>query len=134
MSLAFTKDLEVGVKKVDDQHKELIERINAVTAMGVKSATKEETQKTIDLLNEYVTKHFRDEEALQAATPGYPKMAEHKALHKAYLAEIQKLKQEFQKNGPSAAFTVAMSNSIIGWIVRHIKTVDVEFGKYYNAK
>ena len=134
MALTLTKEMEVGVKKIDDQHRELIERINAVTHMGVKAASKEETQKTIDLLNDYVIKHFKDEEALQAQTPAYPKMAQHKEQHRLYLQELQKLKAEFLKNGPSAAFSISLNNSVINWIVRHIKTVDVEFGRYYNAK
>jgi hemerythrin len=131
--ITLSKDMETGVAKIDAQHKELVDRINAVTAMGAKSATKEETQKTLDLLGEYIVKHFNDEEALQQQS-GYPKYEAHKGQHQQYVAEFQKLKKEFMTNGQSPKFTLDLSNSIISWIVKHIKSVDVEFGKFYNTK
>jgi hemerythrin len=131
--ITLSKDMETGVAKIDAQHRELVDRINAVTAMGAKSATKEETQKTLDLLGEYIVKHFSDEEALQEQA-GYPKYEWHKGQHQQYVAEFQKLKKEFMTNGQSPKFTLDLSNSIINWIVKHIKSVDVEFGKFYNTK
>ena len=130
--ITITKDMEVGVLLIDTQHKELVDRLNAVTSMGVKSVSKEETQKTLDLLGDYIVKHFNDEEALQKQS-GYPKYEWHKAQHQQYIGEFQKLKKEFATNGYSAKFTLDLSNSIINWIVRHIKSVDVDFGKHYNS-
>jgi len=131
--ITLSKDMETGVAKIDAQHKELIDRLNAVTSMGVKSVSKEETQKTLDLLGEYIVKHFRDEEALQKQS-GYLKYEWHKGQHQLYITEFQKLKNEFAANGHSAKFTLDLSNSIINWIVRHIKSVDADFGKYYTAQ
>ena len=131
--ITISKDMETGVPKIDTQHKELVDRLNAVTSMGMKSISKEETQKTLELLGEYIVKHFNDEEALQKQS-GYPRYEWHKGQHQLYVAEFQKLKAEFAKNGASSKFTLDLSNSIIKWIVSHIKSVDVEFGKYYNSK
>ena len=131
--ITISKDMEVGVAKIDTQHKDLVDRLNAITAMGTKSSSKEEIQKTLDLLGEYVVKHFTDEEALMKQS-AYPKLESHKELHKLFIAEFQKLKKEFMANGCSAKFSLDLRNSIINWIVRHIKSVDVEFGKYYNSK
>jgi hemerythrin len=130
--IVLTKDMVVGVAKIDSQHKELIDRLNAVISMGTKSVSKEETQKTLDFLGYYIVKHFGDEEILQQQS-GYPKYEWHKGLHKFYIDEFQKLKKEFAANGVSAKFTLDLSNSIVNWIVKHIKSVDVEFGKHYQA-
>jgi len=129
--ITLTKELETGVTKIDEQHRELINRINAVTSMGAKSASKEETQKTIDLLGAYIVRHFSDEEELQKQC-GFPNYESHKKLHKQFIDEFQNLKKDFIANGPSPKFTLTMNNSIIAWIVRHIKTSDVEFGKYFK--
>ena len=131
--ITLTKDMLVGVPKIDAQHEELIDRLNKVTSMGAKSVSKEETQKTIDLLGEYIVKHFGDEEVLQKQS-GYPKYEWHKGQHQIYVGEFQKLKREFASNGISAKFTLDLNNSIINWIVRHIKSVDVEFGKFYRSR
>jgi hemerythrin len=124
--------MEVGVPKIDSQHRELVDRLNAVIALGTKSVSAEETQNTLDLLGEYIVKHFGDEEALQKQS-GYPKYEWHKGQHQIYVGEFAKLKKEFAANGVSAKFTLDLNNSIINWIVRHIKTVDVEFGKHYRS-
>ena len=131
--ITLSKDMEVGVAKIDEQHKELIGRINDVTAMGAKSVSKEETQKTIDLLGEYIVKHFRDEEMLQVQC-GYPKREWHHGQHQIFQNAYLDIKREFAETGPSAKFTLDMSQKIIDWIVRHIKSADVEFGRYYRSK
>lgn len=130
--ITLSKDMEVGVQKIDAQHKELVDRLNAVLALGAKSITKEETQKTLDLLGDYIVKHFRDEELLQKQS-GYPQYEWHKSQHQHYIDEFTELKKEFAANGASAKFTLDLNNSIVNWIVRHIRSVDVEFGKYYRS-
>ena len=131
--IALSKSMEVGVSKIDTQHKELIDRINAVSAMGLKAASREETQKTLDLLGAYIIKHFSDEEALQKQS-NYSKYEWHKGQHASYIAEFNKLKNEFTANGHSPMFTLTMNNSIINWIVKHIKSADVELGKHLKSK
>jgi hemerythrin len=131
--IELTKDMEIGVPKIDDQHRMLVERLNTLTGMGAKAVSKEETQKTLDLLDRYVVEHFRDEEELQIES-GYPKYEWHKSQHQLYIIELENLKKEFDANGFSVKFTMDLNFSIIGWIVRHIKTVDGEFGKYYREK
>ncbi|MCL2617038.1 MAG: hemerythrin family protein [Defluviitaleaceae bacterium] len=129
----FTPDLETHVPKIDNQHKELFKRINEVVAMGAKSVNKEETDKTLVLLGDYIKEHFRDEEELQKKS-GYPKYEWHRDQHKQYIDSFNKLKAEYTKNGPSAMFTLQLNKSIIEWIVKHIKHVDIELGKFINQK
>jgi len=131
--LTISKDMETGVAKIDTQHMELVNRINAVTSMGTKSTSAEETRKTLDLLGAYIVKHFNDEEQLMKQS-GFPKLESHKGQHQHYISDFEKLKKEFTLNGASPKFTLELSSSIINWIVRHIKSVDVEFGKYYNTQ
>ena len=131
--ITLDKSMEIGVTIIDVQHKELIDRINTVSSMGMKSATKEEIQKTIDLLGSYILKHFRDEEDLQKQA-GFPKYEWHKGQHQIYIGEFEKLKKEFADNGASPKFMLNLNNSIISWIVKHIKYADVEFGKFYKGR
>ena len=131
--ITLTKDMEVGVAKIDEQHKELIDRINSISIMGSKCFSKEETQKTLDLLGKYVVQHFGDEEALQKQC-NYPKYEWHKAIHQNFIDDFIKLKEEFTKKGASFNFTVELNKRIVSWIVKHIKSVDVEFGKFYASQ
>ena len=129
----LSKDMQVGVLEIDTQHKELIDRLNSLMSMGHDAASKEETQKTLNMLEEYIIKHFSDEEELQRKN-NYPEYEAHRKLHQLYINEFEKLKKEFDANGHSLKFTMDLNNSIINWIVKHIKSADVELGKFLKDK
>ena len=131
--LSLTKDMETGVEKIDTQHRELISRINGVLAAGEKSASKEETKKTVDYLGEYIVKHFSDEQEIHRKSK-YPKAEEHKGKHNLFINDFTKLENEFVANGNSMEFTMKLNSSLITWIVKHIKGDDVEFGRYYKEQ
>jgi hemerythrin len=126
----LTKDMETGIAQVDSQHRELVNRLNTVASMGVKAVSKEETQKTLDLLDAYIVEHFGSEEALQKQC-GYPKYDWHVGQHKLFHKSFLDLEAEFAANGHSPKYTLDLNRSIINWIMTHIRTADVEFGKYY---
>jgi hemerythrin len=131
--ITLSKDMEVGVLEIDTQHMELVNRLNALTSMGHDAVSKDETQKTMDLLEEYIVKHFADEEELQRKN-NYPEYESHRKMHQLYIGEFQKLKKEFADNGHSLKFTMDLNNSLINWIVKHIKSADVELGKFLKSK
>jgi hemerythrin len=130
--ITISKDMEVGIVKIDEQHKELVDRVNALSSMGSKSFSKEETQKTLDFLGKYVAQHFADEEALQKEC-NYPKYEGQKEIHQKFVGDVIKVKEEYKKNGASLKFTLDLNRQIISWIVRHITCDDVEFGKFYAS-
>ena len=131
--VTLSKDMEVGVLEIDTQHLELVNRLNSLMSMGHDAVSMEETQKTLDLLEEYIVKHFADEEELQRKNK-YPEYEAHKKLHKLFIGEFEKLKREFATSGHSLKFTMDLNNSLINWIVKHIKSADVELGKFLKNK
>ena len=130
--LTLSKDLEVGVLEIDSQHMELINRINSLLAIGHDAVSKEETQKTLDMLGEYVVKHFSDEEGLQKKN-NYPEYEAHRKMHQFFIDEFKNLEKEFAASGHSLKFTMDLNNSLINWIVKHIKSADVELGKFLKS-
>ena len=127
--IQLSKDMEVGVVEIDAQHMELVNRLNALLSMENNVDSKEESQKTLNMLEEYIIKHFSDEEELQKKNK-YPEYEAHKKLHQSFIDEFEKLKKEFEVNGHSLKFTMDLNNSLINWIVKHIKSADVELGKF----
>ena len=122
--------MKTGIIDVDSQHMELVNLINGLTLLGGKAASKEETEKAIDFLGDYVVKHFKDEEELQKSS-GYPNYNNHAAIHNLFIMEFQKLRNRFFENGPSPLFTLTLNNTVIAWVITHIKGADKEFGDYY---
>ena len=130
--ITLSKDMEVGIALIDKQHRGLIDRLNEITELCTKRIdNKAETKKTLDLLADYVVKHFKDEEEIMAKTK-YPQLALQKQQHAQYIAELNALQKEFAANGQSHRFSLELRNSIIDWIVKHIKSSDLAFGRYYR--
>jgi hemerythrin len=121
--------MEVGVVEIDAQHRELVNRINALMSVEHDVDSGEETQKTLNMLEEYIVKHFADEEELQRKNK-YPEYESHKKMHQLFIGEFEKLKKEFEANGHSLKFIMDLNNSLINWLVKHIKSADVELGKF----
>jgi Hemerythrin len=62
MDLIWDKMWSVGVDKIDRQHKELFNRINLLVCSMKSAKGKEEMITTLNFLEEYVIRHFNDEE------------------------------------------------------------------------
>jgi len=130
--ITLSKDMEVGVIEIDAQHKELVDRLNKLMSMGNDAFSKDETQKTLSMVGDYIITHFADEEKIQRQNK-YPDYEAHRKLHQQYISEFQKLKKEFSENGHSLKFTMDLNNSLIKWIVNHIKSDDVKLGKFLKT-
>jgi hemerythrin len=129
----YTLDLHTHVALLDEQHEEMISRINAVEAIEDDAISHAEADKILNFLGEYIIKHFGDEEELQRKT-GYPHYDWHHSLHQWYIAEFHRMRQEFFKNGPTPEFRRLLEKSMMNWFVKHIINVDVILGKHINQR
>ena len=131
--LKFTPDLEIGVPKIDNQHKELLNRLNVLIELGQNAVNKSETEKTLDFLGSYVVKHFGDEEVFQLLC-NYPKHIQHRKEHLDFVDTFQKLKQKYLQKGVSPEFTNELTASIVEWTVQHIRGSDMDIGKFVHSQ
>ena len=72
MKYTLTPDLTL----IDSQHRLLLDTVNTLMDACSSGKGREQIQSTLTFLNDYVAKHFRDEERLQMQT-SYPGYAEH---------------------------------------------------------
>jgi hemerythrin len=128
--MLWDKTLETGIESIDAQHKELFRRIDMLS-------DKNNDKKMVDMLaflEEYVHVHFRDEEALHLKSK-YPKAAEHKSYHAAYVDIIKKLKERLKSEGDTLLVRLEVNKTVFGWLKDHILVHDKEFSRFYkNAK
>ncbi|MCL1988784.1 MAG: hemerythrin family protein [Firmicutes bacterium] len=130
---SVTPDLTVHVDLIDREHAELFKHINAVYELKDHRGSMDEAAQVIQYLGDYIVTHFTHEEELQLKS-GYPKIEWHKGLHRTYRTSFEILKKEYEKFGYSEAFAQTLNMSIANWIVKHIKYVDVEMGKFMNGE
>ncbi len=134
MAIEWTEDLATGVKEIDDQHKELFKRINRLLDACKRGEGREEIDKVILFLGNYVTDHFGTEERLMNRY-GYPEAESHKTLHENFLKRFSELKDELYTKG-ERLIAVIETNQLLGdWWISHIGKVDRVLGdflKKYN--
>jgi hemerythrin-like metal-binding protein len=136
--MEWTKDLSVGIEEIDEQHKELISRINDLVDSVRQHVCKYKIGDVIKFLEEYIFVHFGDEEGLMKKY-GYPDYPAHKAQHEYFIREFADLKIELEKleggkKRGSYDLSVETNRIVVDWILDHIAKVDKRLGAYLKTK
>ena len=122
MGFQWTPDLKVGVHSIDQRHKEIFRRVDALVEATSKGGGRERLAELLPFLGSYV-EHFGDEErAMRSA--GYPDFARHAQLHAAFRADVAALRKRFEMEGASTALTLAVQKRLVEWLVHHVKRED----------
>jgi hemerythrin len=124
--MLWTKSLETGVAKIDEQHKELFRQADIL----VDPSQKDRAESTLDFLKTYVNKHFVDEETLHK-TSQYPKADSHKKLHVDFTGALKGLYQQYSVASNKSPAILAINSAVVGWLKNHIMLHDKEFTTYY---
>lgn len=136
--MEWTKDLSVGIEKIDNQHKELFARINDLVAAIKQSVCKYKIGDVVKFLDEYVVFHFGEEEKIMRKH-GYPGYAQHKAQHEKFLKNFERLKKELPKleggrKPGSYDLSVETNQVVVDWIIEHISVIDKRLGEFLKEK
>jgi hemerythrin len=133
MAIEWKSDLAVGVKEIDDQHKELFEKVAALFDACNAGKGKEQIDSTIKYLQEYVVLHFNSEEKLQKQY-GYPEYINHKAQHDQFIKDFLELKAAIDKEGISGLLIIKLNKTLVDWLISHIRKTDKVFGVFLKEK
>lgn len=133
MSIEWTADLTAGVKEIDNQHKELFQRINSLLDACNRGKGKAEVGKVIKFLEDYVITHFSEEEKYMVKYD-YPDYLSHKKQHSEFMENFLKLKTQFEAEGPGVHIVVITNRLIIDWLRNHIRKTDTALGSFLKTK
>jgi len=127
--MQWTDQLETGIPKIDEQHKELFRQTEILLDRSKVGRIKE----TVQFLGDYVLRHFIDEQGLQAAVK-YPKAEAHKKFHTAFADKISELKKRIEESSDDIKFELAteINRTVIRWLKDHIMVHDKEFAVFYR--
>ncbi len=128
MRAEFTDNLITGNEMIDGQHKELIDKINDLLSAIERDAGKEEAEKTLSYLEDYVNFHFSAEEKFQEEI-GYPGIKEHKEKHEE-LRQTVGMMRELLKSGNKADFSRTIERKVVDWLYYHIQGFDRSVAEY----
>ncbi|HSB33212.1 MAG TPA: bacteriohemerythrin [Nitrospirota bacterium] len=133
MAIQWTEDLATDVPEIDAQHKELFSRINRLLEACNQGKGRSEVGKTLAFLEEYVLIHFATEEKIMTGRL-YPEYAGHKAQHVQFMSNLDALKQQFEKEGPTVHLILLTNHTVVDWLRRHIRKLDRDLGAFLKKR
>ena len=131
MRATFDESLITGNSTIDEQHKELIHRIDNLLILceNEKPARREAIQ-MLDYLSDYTDYHFAEEERLQEEA-GYPGLEEHRKKHAEFRSTVRELHEMLEEQeGPTEEFVEQVKQNVAEWLFYHIKGFDRSVAEY----
>lgn len=129
MTVTWRENLAIGIPEIDQQHKELCDKIDSLYDACSRGKGADEAIKILEFLESYTIRHFADEEKLQLKLQ-YPKYQQHKKMHADFVKQIAGLKKEMLASGATVPMVININHTISDWLVKHIMQVDAELKKY----
>lgn len=130
MKVEFDESLVTGNTMIDNQHKELIAKIDALLTCCEQGGGKVQAIKMLDYLENYTEFHFAEEEKLQEEV-SYPALEGHRQKHEEFKKAVEVLYDMLvEEEGPSEAFVAAVKKNVVDWLFDHIKNMDQALAAY----
>ena len=125
MMINWSDDMKTGVDEIDNQHKELISQLNKLAEAIVKGKAREDIGEILDFTNAYARMHFSFEEQCMEEY-SCPVAAINKKAHEKFVEIFDKLKRQFELEGPTSMLTIEVQRELIKWFSNHILKVDTQ--------
>jgi len=121
--ITWRDGFKINIPATDAEHKHLFRLIAALNLQTV--------DQTVEELLDYVVVHFSNEQELMEGS-GYPAYAEHLKLHEEFGAQVA----EFLASGePWSEDRIRDLRRFLNkWLIGHIMTHDMRFGKWYEKQ
>jgi hemerythrin-like metal-binding protein len=130
--IEWSAELSVGIDSIDEQHKKLVNMINALNDAILLGESNELLGRIFNNLANYTQKHFTYEENMFAEY-GYADSEEHKRQHQALIAQVVDLKDKFNDN-PQGTISADLMLFLKRWLTNHIMRTDKEYAEFLISK
>ncbi len=117
-----------GIAKIDKQHQQLFEQIDALIELSVLGEPTQEIHYLLVFLDSYAVRHFKYEEQLMEKYKS-PLRAANKQGHAYFLKGVANLKAAFRQQGATPKFVAGAQALLIDWFRNHIIRIDTSLRK-----
>ena len=133
MKIEWQEYLSIGMTEIDNQHKMLFNKFNALLAAYEKGCSADEVNRLFAFLGTYVITHFSDEERLmqRLSFPDYP---EHLEMHREFIRQVAALKERLGSEGPTRELVASIGLTINGRLIEHISGMDRAIGRFMKER
>jgi len=127
----WSDEFSVGIASIDEQHKKLVNMINALHAALMRGEAATVLAKIFAGLLVYTDKHFKYEESL-LEEHSWPGGFEHRTMHENLLSQVLELKTKFDAGNTMAGIQVM--KFLKDWLTNHILKCDKSYSEYLRSK
>lgn len=135
--MIWKEKYNVGVPVIDQQHKELFERVTTFveTLRSQKdwSEKVDQVNATLAFMKEYVVTHFADEEAYQKKI-GYPGYDAHKKIHQDMVRYVGEVAAQYEQAGFVEQPMQQFAGKLLAWLINHVVAEDQKIADYDRAR
>ncbi len=131
-AIQWSPSLSVGVPEIDAQHQELFRRAERLVT-ALRSGDRGEVAPLVRYLADYVVQHFSAEERYMREI-GYPHLEGHRAAHDTFRHDLAEMIADYERKGPTPLVALTMHNWLSDWLRRHVGGLDVDIGRFADAK
>jgi hemerythrin len=129
--IEWIDSLSVGVEEIDEQHKELIGRINQLALAREEKRGSEVTAAVLAGLEAYIAEHFGLEESYFREF-AYPDAKAHVAEHEDFRRKVAEFRSAYARG--KAALDDEILGMLKAWLMRHISYSDRKYRAFFLAK
>ncbi len=134
MSIQWNEELSAGVDKIDNQHKEIITRINTLFFNpDAEDITEDEIDGIIRFFGGYTLDLFKTEEEFMIKYE-YPDYDTHKAQHMKFLKHFATLKKLCEEEDTISVMLFAIKNQAVDWLINHFNEFDKKMAAFLRTK
>lgn len=120
---------KTGITIIDNQHRNLFERIDHLILAIYKGQSESELEALLEYLESYVIKHFEIEEKMMLDNE-YPDYIRHVYEHKGFREIFKNIVNEFIKKGPDNFMAIRVEKEVRKWWENHVMKIDMEYVPY----
>ena len=130
-TISWDDCLSLGVKRVDDQHHQMVEMANDLIEKLHQGKGEEVVRPLLSKLREYTVYHFHDEEAFMEEI-GYPERGEHQQEHERLVRRVKQFQRDIYEH--RTVEPAALLSFLKEWLLDHILKMDMEIGAFVRSK
>ncbi|THB62773.1 MAG: hemerythrin [Desulfovibrio sp.] len=127
----WDSSLNLGIKEIDDQHKELIRIINLLLESVEKGKAEEAVTKTLMRLREYTVYHFSSEEEF-LETICYPDRNNHSQRHQQLKQRVKDF--QYSRFYKEDITVLEIKEFLSDWLLTHILEWDMNIAKFVREQ
>ncbi len=131
ITLSWCSGYEIGVPLIDKEHKEIVNHFHRLYQFMKECRGQDYYKELITFLQEYVVRHFENEERLQVELH-YPEYDNHRHLHELFRTRIQELVIKDASENVSNQDLIKLNLFIKDWLIHHIMVEDTKIGLFYK--